>query len=189
VTPREALDRLAALCDEGWHENGHEDAERVIGVDDVRAVLAEVSPEPGGVLDRDQARYVLIDLWRDLLAAIARNEAVPRLDPYVDRLAGCVRPAAIDRDALTALILTWQPYPGFESASIRADAILALVRPVAGVTLTPEEADLVRRLVTRDPRTPWSTRDNARLPALAARLETVLADVSPEVDDDPWRVM
>jgi hypothetical protein len=49
MTPEEALARIAALCDE---DNGvmATTFKHPIWAEDVRYILAEVSPEPGGVL-------------------------------------------------------------------------------------------------------------------------------------------
>jgi hypothetical protein len=158
VTPQEALDRIAALFED----------DVVYTESTLRAVLAEVSPEPvGGVLDRDQARAVLRSAYRD-----DPSEDPEGFEEILDRLAAAVRPAAIDRDALVAAIRT---FPWAMSAEDAADRLitLALVRPVAGVTLTPEEAEIALGWEARVS-AEWGPERTAEEQALVDRLEAIL---------------
>jgi hypothetical protein len=133
VTPREALDRIAALCDE-FQTDAHPG--RLLA--QVRAVLAEVTPETGVILDRDKALRVLLHNLKHVTpsfgAATPENYGL-----LLDRLAACVRPATVDRDALVAVLGSFAG-EAFGSGNLDyaawADRILALVRPATRLEAT-----------------------------------------------------
>lgn len=140
MNEREALDRIAALPSKWFRSSDDYALARWVRDSEVRAVLAEVTPEPGGVLDHDQARDRLWAIFND---EDVWDQGYPHvIGRILDAVAGCVRPAAIDRDELLDELWDGKPATA-RAAAEQADRILALVRPVAGVTLTPEEADLV----------------------------------------------
>jgi hypothetical protein len=105
---------------------GQQSAGNLVEADSVRWIIAQVTPEDsGGVLDRDQARDVLARL-----PGLFSGHHDP--EDVLDRLAACVRPAAIDRDALVAVLGSFAG-EAFGSGNLDyaawADRILALVRP------------------------------------------------------------
>jgi hypothetical protein len=123
---QEALARIAALCDANAEAWGSSPQGNLVEADSVRWIIAQTSSEDsGGVLDRDQALQVLTSYG---------CEDVPAMDSFLSALAECVRPAAIDRDALVAVLGSFAG-EAFGSGNLDyaawADRILALVRPVA----------------------------------------------------------
>lgn len=88
MTPQEALDRIAALDREGVHQDFQEN---------VRAILAEVSPEPGGVLDRE-TRYPSQRQALNLLTEWAEGDN-PVMAKFAFAVLDMVRPSTFDREA------------------------------------------------------------------------------------------
>ena len=81
MTPVEALARIAALCDE--YERQEHIYYPAIHIESVRAVLADVEPEPSGVLDRDDLSRVQPSPPATLLTRRCAWEQCPGLPPTV----------------------------------------------------------------------------------------------------------
>jgi hypothetical protein len=108
--------------------------------------------EPGVVFDRDQAREVHEHLRQAILAMLhdqaGEHYTIPSdemVDIYVKQFeaitAARVRPATLDQDALIQVLID-AGHPLTEARYVTGQ-ILALVRPVAGVVLSPDDRSIV----------------------------------------------
>jgi hypothetical protein len=144
-----------------------------VAAEELQRVNDVLRGQVGGVLDRGRARAVLADFWG---VGLVGRYVDP--EPYLDRLAACVRPATIDRDALAQRIYDYASVGVDDESRLStaisdangardlADQILALVRPAAGVTITPEEAAAVLDMIMDNP----TGRDDAEDQRLIRRL-------------------
>lgn len=110
-------------------------------------------------LDRDAAREVLEFVYQP-----------EEIDALLDALEACVRPAppqGIDREKAKAVFR--QRYIERTTVDQALDYLDRCLRPVEGVVLTPEEADVARRVLVGYAK---AFPNDGQLVALAERLES-----------------
>lgn len=182
--------RIAALCDEqGEHERRFLPGIPVVGLvseEAIRAVLGEVQPTPPHGIDRDALEAIA-----NLHIATGAGWDDEGREGFIARVQAILAAAAPTglREALVALIRDetgwdWEgehdePEPIFgcdtripsseQMIAEFADRVLALVHPVEGVVLTPEEVDIALEWREDAKREGWVYP--AAYDALAARLE------------------
>lgn len=112
ITEREALARIAALCDDAYIDCPLGDAFRA----EVLAIIAEVTPEPGDPLMPPET----------LMERIKADGAMYRIG--LETAAGCT----LDRDQARAVITRWygSKPPEMDSPRGLLNALAACVRPV-----------------------------------------------------------